>query len=41
MSNFFQSPLRYDIKTLVYGDSTFKIQLFDREYFGIEKKKKF
>lgn len=40
MINFFQSPLREDIKTIVYGEQSFHITLFDKDYFGIKKEKK-
>lgn len=40
MINFFQSPIRHDIKSIVYGEDTFSINLFDKEYFGIKKRKK-
>lgn len=39
MYNFFQSPLRKDIKTIVYGEDSFAITLFDKEYFGVKKSK--
>lgn len=39
MHSFFQSSLRKDIKTIVYGEQSFTINLFDQEYFGIIKKK--
>lgn len=40
MINFFQSPLREDIKTIVYGEQSFHINLFDKNYFGLIKQKK-
>ena len=40
MYTFFQSPIWKDIKTLVYGDQSFSITLFDQEYRGITKEKK-
>lgn len=40
MINFFQSALRKDIKTIVYGDKSFQITLFDKEFFGLQKEKK-
>ena len=40
MINFFQSPLREDIKTIVYGEQSFHLTLFDKDYFGIIKEKK-
>ena len=39
MSNFFQSAIRKDIKTIVYNESHFMISLFDKEYFWLIKKK--
>lgn len=40
MYTFFQSSLRKDIKTLVYGDQSFSINLFDKEYRWIIKERK-
>lgn len=39
MYNFFQSPIRKDIKTIIYQEESFSITLFDKEYFWITKKK--
>ena len=39
MNNFFQSPLWKHIKTIIYGEESFTIQLFDQEYFGVTKRK--
>lgn len=37
--SFFQSPIRKHIKTIIYGEESFSITLFDQEYFGIKKSK--
>jgi hypothetical protein len=39
MYNFLQSQIRKDIKSIVYGEEIFSITLFDKEYFGLTKKK--
>lgn len=39
--SFFQSPIRKHIKTVIYGEQAFSITLFDKEYFWIQKTKKF
>ncbi len=39
MYNFFQSAIRKDIKTIVYKEESFSINLFDKEYFWTTKKK--
>lgn len=39
MYNFFQSPIWKDIKSIVYKEDCFSIQLFDQEYFWLIKKK--
>ncbi len=39
MISFFQSPIRKHIKTIIYGEGSFSITLFDQEYFGTRKVK--
>lgn len=39
MYNFFQSQIRRDIKTIIYNEDSFSINLFDTEYFWIKKTK--
>ncbi len=41
MQHFLQSPLRKNIKTLVYGEEFFETSLFDEPYFWLIKRKSF